>query len=123
MPRVLVIEDEAPIRENLQRFLRFEGYEVTAAENGARGLELARSIAPDLILCDVMMPEMTGFQVLSALAADVEWRRVPFIFLTASAEKDSIERGIEMGALAYVTKPFDLIDLAGKLRQWLGSQA
>lgn len=122
MPKVLVIEDEAPIRENLQRFLRFEGYEVVAAENGAHGLELARSALPDLILCDVMMPELTGFQVLDALLRDSDWRRVPFVFLTASAEKDSIERGVEMGALAYVTKPFDLIELAGKLRQWLDAR-
>lgn len=119
MAKILVIEDETPIRENLQRFLRFEGHEVVCAENGAVGLGKALGESPDLILCDVMMPELTGFDVLAALSANPEWRRVPFIFLTASAEKDSTERGMAMGAHAYVTKPFDLLDLAAKMRAWL----
>lgn len=119
MLTVLVIEDEAPIRENLRRFLRLEGYAVLDAENGRVGLELARAERPQLILCDVMMPEMTGFEVLAALSEDAGLASIPFIFLTASADRDNIERGIELGAADYVTKPFNLLDLGALIQRRL----
>ena len=118
---VLVIEDEAPIRANLLRFLVLEGYRVLEAENGRVGLEMARTGMPDLILCDVMMPEMDGFAVLDAIMADPNIRHIPFIFLTASAEKEALVAGLELGARDYVTKPFQISELAALLRRHLAS--
>ena len=121
MPRsILVIEDEAPIRDNLRRFLVLEGYAVSAEANGALGLARALSEPPDLILCDVMMPEKNGFEVLAELRRSPRLAKVPFIFLTASADRDSIAHGIALGAADYVTKPFDLKQLADLIRRRLG---
>ncbi len=122
MPTVLVIEDEAPIRENLVRMLQFEGFTVAAAENGAVGLALARERSPDLILCDVMMPVMNGFEVLHALRADAALAAIPFIYLTASADKENVARGIELGAADYVTKPFNLRELVDLIRRRIGDR-
>ncbi len=112
MPRIIVVEDEASIRDNLVRFLKLEGYEVTAASDGIAGLAAIRACAPDLVLCDVMMPGLDGFGVLEALKADPATAQIRFVFLTASAEKEKLQQGIEMGATAYVTKPFILPELA-----------
>ena len=121
MPKsILVIEDEAPIRDNLRRFLVLEGYTVATEPNGALGLQRALAERPDLILCDVMMPEMNGFEVLAQLRQSGSLARVPFVFLTASADRDSIARGIALGAADYVTKPFDLTQLAALVRRRLG---
>ena len=120
MASILIIEDEPPIRDNLCRFLRLEGHAVFAAENGRRGLELLRDSLPDLIICDVMMPELDGFGLLKILRADPRTAAVPFVFLTASAEKESLEHGQELGANEYVTKPFNLLQLAALIRRRLG---
>ena len=106
--RVLVIDDETPIRDNLVRFLRLEGYQVLDAADGAAGLAAALHDTPDLILCDVMMPRMTGFEVLAQLQASAAHRHIPLIFLSASAEPEKLEEGLRMGARNYVTKPFNL---------------
>jgi CheY-like chemotaxis protein len=87
MKRILVIEDQPQMRRNLLTILEMEGYETAAAENGRVGLQLARSEKPDLILCDVMMPEMDGYAVLQTLHADPAFVTTPFIFLTAKGEK------------------------------------
>lgn len=122
MAVVLVIEDEAPIRDNLRRFLRLEGYAVIEAENGRAGLERALAERPDLILCDVMMPELDGFAVLRRLREEPATKSIPFFFLTASAEKDDNRLGRELGADEYVTKPFVLAELAALLRRRLGDR-
>ena len=119
--KILVIEDETPIRDNLRRFLGLEGYAVAAEANGALGLQRALAEPPDLILCDVMMPEMNGFEVLAQLRRAPHLAQVPFVFLTASADKDSIARGIALGAADYVTKPFDLPQLAALIRKRLAA--
>jgi CheY-like chemotaxis protein len=119
MATVLVIEDEAPIRENLERFLALEGHVVDSAENGERGMERIRARRPDLILCDVMMPLMTGFEVLAELRRDPALAAIPFVFLTASAEKDNISKGLDLGAADYVTKPFNLLELGALVRRRL----
>jgi CheY-like chemotaxis protein len=111
MARILVIEDEAPIRANLLRFLGLEGHEMFEAENGQVGLDLARSLQPDLILCDMMMPVLDGVGVLDSLRADPTISKTPFIFLTAGASRDQVESGLRHGASAYVTKPFSLSDV------------
>ncbi|MCL4798391.1 MAG: response regulator [Burkholderiales bacterium] len=108
MARILIIEDEAEIRANLRRFLRLEGHEAIEAADGRQGLAAARAERPDLILCDVRMPELDGFEVLAALRADPATAAIPFVFLTASAERDHRKLGLDLGAHDYVTKPFDL---------------
>lgn len=119
MATVLVIEDEQGIRENLERFLQLEGHAVFSAANGRAGLEHIRDHPPDLILCDVMMPEMTGFELLGELRKEPGLARIPFVFITASAEKDDISRGLDLGAADYVTKPFNLVTLADLVRRRL----
>src|SRR6266540_4319493 len=104
--KVLVIEDEPSIRNNIMLMLKVERYAATGAENGRVGLELARSDPPDLILCDVMMPEMDGFAVLEALRAEPRFAEIPFIFLTALDDRSSTRRGMNLGADDYLPKPF-----------------
>ncbi|MEM9887876.1 MAG: response regulator [Bacteroidota bacterium] len=111
MKKILVIEDQLEVRENLVELLELSGYELYAAENGKLGVQLALSHQPDLILCDVMMPEMDGFGVLRILEKRAETAGIPFIFLTAKAEKEDFRRGMNLGADDYITKPFDEVEL------------
>lgn len=119
MARILVIEDEASIRSNLMRFVTLEGHEAIEAANGRTGLQTARECAPDLIFCDVMMPYMTGLEVLSAIQLDAVLKQVPFIFLSASAEPERLEEALRLGATGYVTKPFNFSQLRALLLQHL----
>src|SRR5687767_6634108 len=102
---LLLIEDQAPMRRNLSLMLKMEGYTVLAAENGRAGLEVARREKPDLILCDVMMPELDGYGVLEQLRADAVTATIPFIFLTARGDKPDVRHGMNLGADDYLTKP------------------
>jgi len=111
MKKILVIEDEPEMRRNITTLLRYHNYEAIAAENGRVGVEAARRDKPDLILCDVMMPELNGFGVLQALQTDASLARVPFIFLTAKGEKDDLRSGMNLGADDYLTKPVANADL------------
>src|SRR5256885_982989 len=111
MKKILVIEDEPEMRRNITALLRYKEYEPIAAENGRLGVEAARREKPDLILCDVMMPELDGHGVLQALQADVSLARIPFIFLTAKGEKDDLRSGMNLGADDYLTKPVANADL------------
>ena len=104
--KVLVIEDEPSIRNNIMLMLKVERYAAIGAENGRVGLDLARSDPPDLILCDVMMPEMDGFAVLEALRAEPRFAEIPFIFLTALDDRSNMRRGMNLGADDYLPKPF-----------------
>ncbi|MBE0627618.1 MAG: protein kinase [Burkholderiales bacterium] len=111
--KILVVEDEASIRLNLTLMLKGEGYELDAAENGRAGIEQARRFAPDLIISDVMMPELDGFGMLDALRGDPRFADTPFIFLTALNDKTSMRRGMNLGADDFLNKPFtrdELID-------------
>src|ERR1043166_3304581 len=105
MNKILVIEDEPEMRRNITALLRYKEYEPIAAENGHRGMEMARREKPDLILCDVMMPELDGYGVLRTLQADTKLALIPFIFLTAKGEKDDRRSGMNLGADDYLTKP------------------
>src|SRR5450432_1993705 len=98
MRKILVIEDETAIRNNLARFLRAEGYAVTAAENGVVGVAAARTERPHLIICDIRMPELDGYGVLAALRQDATTARIPFMFLTASADRAERHLGLAQGA-------------------------
>jgi DNA-binding NarL/FixJ family response regulator len=109
--KILVIEDQAAMRRNIALLLQMEGYEVVSAENGRLGLELARQSRPDLILCDVMMPEMDGYSVVQALRQDPEHATVPFVFLTAKSDRADLRVGMNFGADDYLTKPVVRDDL------------
>lgn len=111
MKKILVIEDEPEMRRNLLTILRLEKFEPVGAENGKAGIALAKATKPDLILCDVMMPEIDGFGVLKALRADAATASIPFIFLTAKGEKIDVRSGMSLGADDYLTKPVDKTDL------------
>jgi len=111
MKKILVIEDEPEMRRNITTLLRYYDYDPVAAENGRQGIETARREKPDLILCDVMMPELDGHAVLQALQADATLARIPFIFLTAKGEKDDLRSGMNLGADDYLTKPVANADL------------
>jgi len=117
MATVLVIEDEAQIRANIERLLKVEGYEVICAADGASGIAAARARRPDMVVCDILMPQIDGYGVLAALRAGPDTAHIPLVFLTASADKDDRRRGLAQGATDYVTKPFKLADLLAVVRR------
>lgn len=117
MTRVLIIDDEAPIRLLCRVNLEVEGMEVLEANDGESGLELARRELPDVVLLDVMMPRLDGWQVAEALLADPATSGIPIIFLTARAEARDHARGLEIGGIEYVTKPFNPVLLAPLVRE------
>lgn len=109
--KILIIEDNEDIRENLAEILELAGYESYTAENGKVGVEQADKVLPDLILCDVMMPVLDGFGVLNILHKKPQTADIPFIFLTAKAEKADFRYGMNLGADDYITKPFETNEL------------
>lgn len=111
MKTILVIEDNPEVRENLVEILELSNYNVLDAENGKVGVQKAINDSPDLILCDVMMPELDGFGVLHILEKNPNTANIPFIFLTAKAEKGDFRKGMNLGADDYITKPFDDVEL------------
>jgi DNA-binding NarL/FixJ family response regulator len=119
MKKILVIEDEPEMRRNLTTILRLEKFHPLPAENGQAGLKLAKKERPDLILCDVMMPELDGYGVIAALRADAETVTIPFIFLTAKGEKPDIRAGMNLGADDYLIKPVAKADLLAAIQSRL----
>lgn len=111
MSQILVIEDNANHRENLSEILTLNGYQVDTAENGKIGVEKALNEKPDLIICDVMMPELDGYGVLQILGNNHKTSDVPFLYLSAKSEKDDFRLGMSLGADDYITKPFDISHL------------
>jgi CRP-like cAMP-binding protein/CheY-like chemotaxis protein len=111
MKKILLIEDNEDVRENTAEILMLAQYEVLTAANGKEGIELAQNNAPDLIICDIMMPVLDGHGVLHLLSKNEVTAGIPFIFLTAKAERSDIRKGMEMGADDYLTKPFDDVEL------------
>lgn len=111
MKKILLIEDNADVRENTSEILSLANYEVLLAENGRIGIEMAQREKPDLIICDIMMPELDGYGVLHILSKNEQTAAIPFIFLTAKTEKTDIRKGMNLGADDYLTKPFDDTDL------------
>ncbi|MCG5056610.1 MAG: response regulator [Limnoraphis sp. WC205] len=122
MSKILVIEDEEAIRENIVELLEIEDFEVISAENGRIGFQQASEHLPDLILCDVMMPELDGYGVLSALRSNSTTATIPFIFLTAKAEYSDIRQGMGLGADDYLTKPCTAEELLEAVRTRLKKQ-
>ena len=111
MASILVIEDEDRLRENIAQILEFGDYQVYLAASGISGIELAQQHRPDLILCDIMMKQVDGFGVLQELRGDPSTAKIPFIFVTAKADRESMRYGMELGADDYVTKPFTTSEL------------
>lgn len=109
--KVLLIEDNPEVRENTAEILELANYHVLTAENGKEGVKLAKQELPDIIICDIMMPIMDGYEVLYMLSKDENTSLIPFIFLTAKADATDMRRGMTMGADDYVTKPFEEMDL------------
>ena len=111
MKKVLIIEDNDDIREGTAEILDLAGYETFTAKNGRIGVDLAIKHTPDIILCDIMMPELDGYGVLYLLQKNQQTANIPFIFMTAKAERADMRKGMEMGADDYLTKPFDDVEL------------
>jgi CRP-like cAMP-binding protein/CheY-like chemotaxis protein len=111
MKKLLLIEDNLEMRENTSEILELANYEVATAENGKKGIEIAKEFKPDLIICDIMMPEMDGYGVLYAASKIPGLTGIPFIFLSAKADRTDIRKGMNMGADDYLTKPFDDMEL------------
>ncbi len=122
MKKILLIEDERSVRENIVDLLEAEDFDVFCTENGFIGALWAQEHLPDLIICDVMMPEINGYEVLSALRQEPMTELIPFIFLTAMADKADIRYGMELGADDYLTKPFTREELLGAIASRLTKQ-
>ncbi len=116
---ILIIDDHDAIRENTSEILSLGGYKTLTAENGKKGIELALKEKPDLIVCDIMMPELDGYGVLHLLRKNPETEDIPLIFLTAKAERSDLRKGMEMGADDYVTKPFEELELMNAIESRL----
>lgn len=117
--RILVIEDQEDVRENITELLELSNYEVLNASNGKEGIKKALDSPPDLILCDIMMPEMDGYEVLYLITKNPSTASLPFIFLTAKTEKADFRKGMNMGADDYITKPFEEMELLGAIERRL----
>jgi DNA-binding response OmpR family regulator len=123
MKKILLIEDNLEVRENTVEILSLANYNVVSAENGKIGVELAQREKPDLIICDIMMPELDGYGVLHILSKNEQTASIPFIFLTAKTEKTDIRKGMNLGADDYLTKPFDDTDLLNAIEARLRKNA
>ncbi len=123
MTKILVIEDEKSVRENILDLLEAEDFETISAPNGRLGVDLALNESPDLILCDLMMPEINGFAVLALLREKVSTSAVPFIFISGCSAKDNLRQGMELGADDYLTKPFTRKELLTAISARLKRQA
>ena len=113
---ILVAEDQQTIRSLIEYKLRNSGYTVVSVEDGAAALKKAVELKPDLVLLDVMMPLMTGFEVLAALKQNEETKRIPVLLVTAQSKEDEVLKGLELGADDYVTKPFSPNELAARVK-------
>ncbi|MFZ1706113.1 MAG: response regulator [Saprospiraceae bacterium] len=120
---ILIIEDNFDVRENIEEILKLAGYKTHCAENGKIGVTIAQEFIPDLILCDIMMPEMDGYGVLRILGSQPKTADIPFIFLTAKTEREDFRKGMGLGADDYITKPFDDVELLDTIELRLAKSA
>jgi DNA-binding response OmpR family regulator len=116
MKKILIIEDNTELRENTAEILELAGFDVITAPHGKEGVRLANSESPDLIVCDIMMPELDGYGVKQLLGQNERLKNVPFIFLTAKADRTDFRKGMSLGADDYLTKPFDESDLLNSIK-------
>jgi len=122
LPRVLVVDDDKVIQQLLEVNLELEGYEVVKASNGEEALKMVQDIRPDLILLDVMMPKLDGREVCRRIKSDPLTAETPIIFLSARAQDMDVNSGLELGASAYITKPFDPVDLLDTVMRVLSGE-
>ena len=122
MKNILVIEGEENFRENILELLSAEGYLPYGAKNGEEGINLAREVLPDLIICDILVPKLDGYKVRSILTKDASTARIPFIFLTAKTERDNMRKGMDLGADDYIIKPFTRKELLQSIQVRLEKQ-
>jgi DNA-binding response OmpR family regulator len=123
LKKILFIEDNRELREITLEALELEGFEVIGAESGQQGIEIAKEQKPDIILCDIMMPDIDGFEVCTQLKQYASTSTTPFIFLTALSDNENIHRGIEVSADHYVVKPFTLSELLTTINTTLRKSA
>lgn len=119
MKTVLLVEDDSALRENTAELLELSNYRVLTAPNGRVGIEKAKEAHPDIIVCDIMMPEVDGYKVLETLSKDPETSNIPFVFLSAKTEHKEVRKGMDLGADDYLTKPFDEDELLSALESRL----
>jgi DNA-binding response OmpR family regulator len=119
MRKILLIEDDVVLRENTSELLELSNYEVVNAPNGKIGVEVAKDTLPDIIVCDIMMPELDGYGVLEALTKNESTQHIPFIFLSAKTERKDVRRGMDLGADDYITKPFSEDELISAIESRL----
>lgn len=118
--RILIVDDEPNIVVPLEFLMRREGYEVAVAGDGQAALDALEAGAPDLVILDVMLPKLSGFEVCRRIRADPRWPRVKVLMLTARGRDQEVEKGLGLGADAYVTKPFSTRELVARIRALLG---
>jgi CheY-like chemotaxis protein/CRP-like cAMP-binding protein len=123
MSKVLLIEDDSILRENTAELLGLSDYNVLTASNGLKGVEVAKQALPDVIICDIMMPELDGYAVLQQLGDDPSTKHIPFIFLSAKTERKDIRKGMNLGADDYLTKPFEESELISAIESRLARAA
>lgn len=123
MKKILLIEDDIVVRENTAELLELANYKVVTAENGKIGIAEAKKQVPDIIICDVMMPELNGYGVLQILSKEKETCHIPFIFLSAKTDHKDIRKGMDLGADDYITKPFDESELFSAIESRLARVA
>lgn len=119
-PKILIIEDNHDIRENAVEMLELAGYPVISASDGLSGIKMARNEMPGLILCDIMMPGATGFEVYHAMKTDGPTAAIPFVFVTASVERKEMEAARGIGVNDYLRKPFAEDELLGVVEKFIG---
>lgn len=123
MKKILLIEDDVVLRENTAELLELSNYEVVTAPNGKAGVETAMEYLPNIIICDIMMPELDGYGVLGALAKNESTKHIPFVFLSAKTERKDVRKGMDLGADDYITKPFDEEELLSAIESRLAKAA
>ena len=116
MAKILIAEDERDIRDLVAFTLRFAGHEVFAASNGQEALEMAPQVTPDLILMDVRMPRMTGYEACKAMKANADLKDIPVVFLTARGQETEVQQGLDAGAEEYLLKPFAPDHLTSRIK-------
>tara|TARA_R110000868_G_scaffold335760_1_gene596617 strand:- start:1432 stop:2490 length:1059 start_codon:yes stop_codon:yes gene_type:complete len=123
MKKILLIEDDTVLRENTAELLELSNYTVTTAPNGRVGLNIAKRDIPDILVCDIMMPELDGYDVLKALSKNEKTKHIPFIFLSAKTERRDVRKGMDLGADDYITKPFSEAELINAIKSRLAKAA
>jgi DNA-binding response OmpR family regulator len=120
--RILIVDDEPSIVISLEYLMKREGFEVSVAADGEAALAAVAARPPDLVILDVMMPKLNGFEVCQRLRAEPAWRGVRILMLTAKGRESELQKGLALGADAYVTKPFSTRDLVAEVRRLLGGE-